>query len=115
MNEIQINGLRLLCRVGVPDEELAQPQELRMHLTLCPTTDWQYVDDRIENTIDYAAVVAEIESLAADHPRRLIETLAQDAANFLLERYPLKSAKIVIEKFILPQTNFVAVVVELHR
>ncbi len=115
MNEIHINGLRLVCRVGVPDEELAHPQELRMHLVLSPSADWQYTLDCIENTIDYAAVVADVESLAAAQPRRLIETLAQDTANFLLEKYPVERIKITVEKFILPQTNFVAVVVEMQR
>jgi dihydroneopterin aldolase len=110
--QIVIDGLRICCHVGVPDEELAVAQELLLHILLEPLADWDQLNDDITRTIDYAAVVHELESLACARPRRLIETLAVDAVDFLMANYPLQSAKVTIEKFILSQTRAVAVVVE---
>jgi dihydroneopterin aldolase len=110
--QIVIDGLRLRCHVGVPDDELAVAQELLLHVLLEPRADWNQLNDDIARTIDYAAVVAELESLACARPRRLIETLAVDAVDFLMAKYPLQRTRITIEKFILPQTRAVAVVVE---
>jgi dihydroneopterin aldolase len=109
---IQIQGLRLSCHVGVPDEEIAIAQELLLHVEMTPHGDWQDLNDQIERTVDYAAVAMGIEALAKEKPRRLIETLAVDCVNYLLTHYPLRVAKVTIEKFILPQTQAVAVIFE---
>lgn len=113
--QIMIQGLRLRCHVGVPDEEISVAQELCMDVLLVPLADWNDLNDDISQTIDYAAVVAELESLAQERPRRLIETLAVDAVDFLMARYALERVKVTIDKFILPQTRCVSVVVEKSR
>jgi 7,8-dihydroneopterin aldolase/epimerase/oxygenase len=115
IQQINIQGLRLHCHVGVPDEEIAVAQELLMDVTLEPLADWSHLNDDIAMTIDYAAVVTELEYLARDRPRRLIETLAVDAVEFLMARYPLQRVRVSIEKFILPQTRCVAVILEKSR
>lgn len=106
---ILIKGLSVSCHVGVPDEELAQAQELLLHIEMEPLANWLELDDQIERTIDYAGVVSEIEAMASERPRRLIETLATDLGMALLSRHPLRRVKVTIEKFILPQTQAVAV------
>lgn len=112
MNEIRINGLRLRCHVGVPDEERAVTQELCLDLVMRPSSSWENLADHLGGTIDYSAVVTDLQDLAGEGQRRLIETLAMDAADMLLKKYPLKSVRVSVEKFILPQTRSVAVVVE---
>lgn len=112
MNEIYINGLRLKCYVGVPDEERSVIQELIMDIVLRPSTSWENLADHLDGTIDYAAVVLELEELAGKSPRRLIETLAIEAADMLLKKYSIKSVRVSVEKFVLPQTRSVAVVIE---
>lgn len=107
--EIHINALRLHCFVGVPDEERATAQDLHVDLVLYPLGDWENLEDDIEKTIDYAAVVQQIEMLAALRPRKLIETLAIEIADFLLESWPLERITVCIDKKILPQTRSVAV------
>lgn len=109
MQEIHINGLRLSCHVGVPDEERAHPQELSIDLVLVPANDWSRLNDDIENTIDYAKVAAQMETLAAERPRKLIETLAVEMADFLLANWPLQQVSVLVDKKILPQTRSVAV------
>lgn len=109
---IHIQGLRLSCHVGVPDEERAVAQELLLHVEMESLDDWQDLQDDIKRTVDYAQVVAELERVAQAKPRRLIETLAVDLVDFLLATHPLRRVRVRIEKFILPQTQAVAVVLE---
>ena len=70
------------------------------------------MNDSIETTVDYRAVCVAVEELAGKGQRRLIETLADDIADLVLEDPAAKRVKVELRKFILPQTEWVAVVVE---
>jgi dihydroneopterin aldolase len=109
MNEIHLVGLIVTARVGVPDEELAEPQTLRLNVTLVPQTAFEDLGDDITATADYDAAARRIAAVAAERPRRLIETLAADLVAMLLAEFPLIAAEVEIRKFILPQTDYVAV------
>lgn len=108
-DEIHVANLALNVRVGVTDEEQAQPQRLTVSLTLRPMRGFAGLEDRIENTVNYAAVCAAVRALAADHPRRLIETLALDVAGEILARFAVASVEVELRKYILPDTDYVAV------
>lgn len=108
-DEIIIRGLRVSCRVGVPDGERAQPQELLLHVVLCPFSDAAPLEDEIDRTIDYHAVALRVAHVAQERPRKLIETLAEDAATAVLADFPVSRVTVEIEKFILPNTRSVGV------
>ncbi len=108
-DEIHVSNLVLNVRVGVTDEEQARPQRLTVSLTLRPGRGFAGLDDRIENTVNYAAVCSAVRALAADHPRRLIETLALDIAGEILARFVVASVDVELRKYILPDTDYVAV------
>ena len=75
---IVIRGLSLTGRIGVPDEERAEPQTLRAHLTM--EVEQFPIDDEIDGTVDYKAVSDQVVALAGEGERKLIETLAQEIA-----------------------------------
>ncbi len=108
-DRIVIEGLELRAHLGVPEEERAAPQRLTAHLVLEPAVDFSDLDDRIERTVDYAAVCRSVTELAAASRCELLETLAGDIARHLLEGYAVQAVEIELRKYILPETNFVAV------
>ena len=108
-DEIHVANLALNVRVGVSDEEQAQAQRLTVSLTLRPARGFGGLEDRIENTVNYAAVCAAVRALAATHPRRLIETLALDVADEILARFAVASVDVELRKYILSDTDYVAV------
>jgi dihydroneopterin aldolase len=112
---IHIEALEIDTHIGVPDEERATAQRLTVTLTLEPMADFQTLGDRIEATLDYAAVCDAVQALAAARPRRLVETLAEEIAAELLARFALRRLTVEIRKFILPQTAYVAVRIERPR
>ncbi len=107
---IEIRELELLARIGVPDEERAQPQRLTMSIWLWPLVPFGELHDDIAEAVDYAAVCAAVKELVSRREDRLIETLANAVADLLLKLYPIKRVQIELRKFILSDTRHVAVV-----
>ncbi len=112
---IEIRRLRVEAIVGVPDEERTSAQALWITARLVPEFSFDGLDDNIQRTVDYHAVVLDIESLAARRPRKLIETLAVEVAESLLRNHPLRRVEILVEKRILPQTECVVVRITRER
>lgn len=106
---IEIRRLRVSSHIGVPDEERATAQELRVSVVIHIATPFAAMADDLERTLDYAALALEIQALSAARPRRLIEILAADIADHVLAAKGVVAVEVVVEKFILPDTDCVAV------
>jgi dihydroneopterin aldolase len=109
MNEILIAGLRVKTRIGVPDEERLDEQELEFDLRIQPARAFVEMQDRLEDTIDYAKVCERVAEIASAKPRKLIETLADEIAEMILNEFHARRVEVELRKFILPQTRHVAV------
>jgi FolB domain-containing protein len=59
-DEIVIQDLELMARVGVPDEERAQPQRLTVSLVLQPRNSFDRLNDELNGTVDYAAICQDL-------------------------------------------------------
>src|SRR5690349_15395946 len=108
-DEIVIQDLELMARVGVTDEERAQPQCLTVSLVLQPRNSFDRLNDELKGTVDYAAVCADLRQFLSGRQRKLIETLAHEMAEHLLAQFDLTRVELELRKFVLPETRFVAV------
>ncbi len=108
-DEIRIEDLELKARVGVPDEERAQPQRLALSLLLQPRNRFSELGDDLARTINYAAVCEEVRGFVAGRQDKLIETLAHQLAEHLLGCFDLARVELEVRKFVLPETRHVAV------
>ena len=75
---IEIRRLEVSARVGVPEEERAEPQRLLVSLELIPEAPFGDLHDEISRTVDYYQVARRVRTLVAERPRKLIETLASE-------------------------------------
>ena len=107
-DEICIEELELMARIGVPDQERAQPQRLTVSLVLQPRNQFGTLGDDLSRTVDYAAVCEELRRFVSDRQDKLIETLAHEMAEHLLRSYKLARVELELRKFILPETRYVA-------
>ena len=112
-DRIQVQGLRLETRVGVPEEERADPQEVAVDLVLVPVTALSGLGDEIGRTVDYYEVTQALAKVAGEGERKLIETLAEDLAGAALEFEGVEAVTVTVRKFILPETDWVSVTVSL--
>jgi len=108
-DQIIIQELELMARVGVTAEERAQPQRLTVSLILEPRNSFAGLNDELAGTVDYAAVCAELQRFVAARPKRLIETLAHELGEHLLQQFNLRRVELELRKFALPETRYVAV------
>lgn len=108
-DEIRIEALELMARVGVPDLERAEPQRLTVSMTLQPGRAFDDLGDDLAQTIDYAEVCQDLSRFVAGREDKLIETLAHDMAEHLLKRFRLARVELELRKFVLPETRHVAV------
>ena len=111
---IEIHGLQLAAKVGVPDLERSVPQRLEIDVSLAG--DFRDLGDDLSRTSDYAAVADWLRRECSQRDFRLIESLADHLATGLLQQFPAAtSVGLKIGKFIVPGTRKVAVQVERQR
>ena len=114
-DQIHIEGLEILARLGVSDEERASAQRLIFNITYWPTHHGAKLDDDIARTVDYAGVCTEAKNFVEARTDRLIETLADALAMHLLEVFEIRRITIELRKFILPEVEFVSVTMTRDR
>jgi FolB domain-containing protein len=115
MDTIVIKNLEVRFRVGVPDEERAQPQPLTITVELDLDTAQAAATDDLAHTVDYFALSRRIKELGAGREWRLIEKLAADVATLAMSDPRVQAARVEVRKFILPDTRYVAVRHERRR
>jgi len=106
---IEIRGLAVMARVGVPEEERSAPQRLLLDLRFAARNQPADLRDDIAATIDYFDLSRQVIAFAGERPRKLIETLGDELADRLITGYPLRWIEITVRKFILTDAEWVSV------
>ena len=109
--KISIVDLEVFYRVGVPDAERAQPQRLLLTVEMESDFSAAAKTDSIADTIDYFAVTQRLLKLGDNQSWKLIEKLAADTADMVLAEFKPAGVSVAVKKFIIPQTQYVSVVV----
>lgn len=113
--DIVVNKLRFPVLIGVPDEERAKEQDIKVSLAIETPHGISGLGDEIEETIDYYEVTEAIKKLAGERPRKLIETLAEEIAVLVIERFGAQAVRVAVEKPILSNCEGVIVTYELRQ
>ena len=108
-DEIHIEQLDVFTRVGVPEEERANPQRLTVSISFRPYQQTIDLADHIERTVNYSTVAQETKNFLRDQSVSLIETLAERLASHLLKTFPIKKVTIELRKFVLHDAKYVSV------
>ena len=107
-DEIHIEQLDVFARIGVPDEERANPQRLTVSISFWPYQQISDLADHIERTVNYSAVVEETKNFVRNQSVSLIETLADRIASHLLKSFPIQKVTIELRKFALDDAKYVS-------
>jgi dihydroneopterin aldolase len=108
-DEIQISGLEMPVRLGVPEAERASWQVVTADIRLTLRTAFDQMADEITATVDYERASNEAAAIAAARPRKLLEVLAADLTKHFLAQDAVVSVEVLLRKRILPHTDCVAV------
>jgi dihydroneopterin aldolase len=106
---LSLVDLELLCHIGVPKEERAQPQKLLCTVTVpVPNLKKAAQTDNIQHTLNYFNLSQLLRQTAQSKERKLIETLASDLAAATFQQFPSPWIEIEIKKFIIPETRHIS-------
>ena len=110
-DKIHIEQLDVFTRIGVPEEERANPQKLTASISLWPYQQISDLADHIEQAVNYSAVAEETKNFVRNQSVSLIETLADRLASHLLTSFPIQKVTIDLRKFALQDAKYVSVTV----
>ncbi len=111
LDEIHIEQLEVFTRIGVPEEERANPQRLTVSISFWPHQNAPDLDDNIRQAVNYSAVAGEAKNFVGDQSLNLIETLADRLAIHLLKTFPIQKATVEVRKFPLSDAKYVSATV----
>ena len=111
-----IDGLEIVASVGVFEVEKRYEQRIIVSTVLDVVDDYDGTSDRLDDVLDYAAVVRTIGAIAIGRHYHLIETLAERIAEACLDDRRVAAVRIRIDKpDIMPGCRSVAVEIERRR
>ena len=97
-DKIHIRRMRLKCIIGDYPEERAAKQEVVVDLALHADLRPAGASDRLEDTVDYAAVEAEVAEMVQASDFNLIERLAERIAELCLARPGVEAVTVKVDK-----------------
>ena len=95
---IFIEGLEAITVIGICENELHDPQPVRIDIAAGIPRARACATDMIGDTIDYSAVRSDVLHLLKTHPYQLLEALAEDIAQRLLGQFGAHWARVVVVK-----------------
>ena len=97
-DRIVLRGIEAEALVGVFEWERAAKRPLSIDLELACDLAAATASDRLDDTVDYAALVGRVRERCAASSYRLIEALAGDIASTCLEDARVKAARVTVRK-----------------
>ncbi|MDE2665587.1 MAG: dihydroneopterin aldolase [Acidobacteriota bacterium] len=116
MDKILLRDIRLQMKVGTTREERGRAQPCRADLTLWRSLE-KARDGRLDQTVDYSAVYAQVEKLCESRTFTLLEEAALQICREVLKDFPVRKVRVRIGKTspFSEKLGFVGVQVERRR
>ncbi len=113
IRHVFVRDLELNANIGVYHREKGQLQPVRINVDLTVEETDGDIEDRLENVVDYGAVVDGIKQILAGGHLNLVETLAEKVAAHCLADARVKVARVRIEKLkVIAEAHSVGVEIE---
>lgn len=98
MDTIFIRDLRVETVVGIYDWERRIKQMVSFDLDMSADIRRAAKSDRIEDTLDYKAVVKRVIQFVTAQQFQLVESLAESIAALILDEFKVKGVKVTVHK-----------------
>lgn len=89
MDTIFLEGFSVKTTIGVTPEELLEPTQLVLRLRLGCDLSTATRSDRLEDTVDYAQLADEVDTVLSSRSFSLLEHAAQTVINHLFAQFEL--------------------------
>jgi FolB domain-containing protein len=95
---VNVRGLRVKSRIGVTGDERAEPQYLVIDLSVEMSAEAAASSDDLAQTVDYDALVTDVEAWASSGEWRLLERLAADICDLILRVNNVRGVTVEVAK-----------------
>lgn len=111
-DRVIIEDLRIPASIGIYPHEKIQKQTIALDIEMGLAKQACFRSDRVEDTIDYAAVADALRELTASRHFNLIEFLAEQISNVIFDRFGASWTKVRISKIgVIPDARCAAVAI----
>lgn len=93
-----VNRLELMASVGIFEVERRYEQRIHVSVDLDVADDYDGISDRLEDVLDYGAIVDGIREIVSQRHFNLLETVAERVAEVCLSDERVEVARITIAK-----------------
>ena len=113
IRHVFVRDLELNANIGVHKHDKGQLQPVRINIDLTVEEADGELGDRLENVVDYEAVVKGVKAILSAGHLNLVETLAEKVAAHCLTDTRVRVARVRIEKLeVVPEAQSVGVEIE---
>ena len=98
MGSIHLEGIEVMARIGLLEEELLAPQDLLVTVDLEYDFEKVRKTDELSDGIDYREVIAFVKKFATAYDGKMLERFAQVLAESLKDAFPVSKVKLNVEK-----------------
>lgn len=98
MGKIILEGIEVMARIGLLEEEQFAPQDLRVSMEVSYDFENIRESDDIETGIDYCDLIEEVRSFSSSYDGKTLERFAHLLAGELKQRFPIVHLKLSVDK-----------------
>ena len=98
MGKIILEGIEVMARIGLLEEELFAPQDLRVSIELTYEFETIRESDEINDGIDYRSVIEKVRNFCAKYDGKTLERFAHLLATELKDAFEVQSVRLTVDK-----------------
>ena len=98
MGKIKLEGIEVMVRIGLLEEELFAPQDLRISVELAYDFETIRESDEVTDGIDYRSVIEKVREFCAKYDGKTLERFAHLLAIRLKNDFPIHHVKLSVDK-----------------
>ena len=98
MGKIKLEGIEVMVRIGLLEEELFAPQDLRISVELAYDFETIRETDEITDGIDYRSVIEKVRGFCTKYDGKTLERFAHLLATELKNAFQVQSVRLIVDK-----------------
>jgi FolB domain-containing protein len=98
MGNIHLEGIEVMARIGLLEEELLAPQDLFVTVDLVYNFEKVSQSDELSDGIDYREVIAFVKEFATTYDGKMLERFAQKLAESLKDSFSVCEVRLCVDK-----------------
>lgn len=98
MGKITLDGIEVVAKIGLLEEEQKAPQDLLVTLSLKSDFDSVAASDDLSEGVDYRSVIDTVKKFALGYEGKTLERFAEQLADQLMEGFPIQRLRLAVDK-----------------